>query len=139
MNREQAQKAIKGAAVCGVISTVITLIATLLALTRGSYEITGVHISIFSFVDVVLMAGLTVGLFLKNRVCAVLMFVYFVICKYLQWSAQIRGISPVNGSSFVFGLFFLYFYFRGILGTFAFQKLKNEDDAALPPYPPEIR
>lgn len=133
MNREKALAAIKAAVICGIISTVITLIATLVALRKGQYSITGMNISVFSFADVVLMAGLTLGIFLKNRTCALVMFVYFVFCKYLQWSAQIR-LSQVNIAGVLTGLIFLYYYFQGVRGTFAYQKLKKEE---IPPVEPE--
>ncbi len=135
MNREKALAAIKAAGICGIISTVITLIAALVALRKGQYTITGMNISVFSFADVILLAGLTLGIYRKSRACAVVMFVYFVFCKYIQWSTQIR-LSQVNFAGVIMGLIFLYYYFQGVRGTFAYQKLKKEE---VPPVEPEAQ
>ena len=137
MNREKALAAIKAAGICGVISTAITLVATLVALSKGNYSLSGVSISVLTFIDVILMAGLTLGIFLKNRPCALLMFLYFVVSKYIQWSAQIR-LSQVNIAGLVIGLIFLYYYFHGVRGTFAYQKLKKEEAELPPPWDPEV-
>ena len=136
MNRKKALAAIKAAVICGVISTVITLFASLVALHRGQYNLTGMNITVFSFADVVLMAGLTLGIFFKNRGCALVMFVYFVFCKYIQWSTQIR-LSQLNFAGVVIGFIFLYYYFQGIRGTFAYQRLKKEEAQLPPPWEPQ--
>jgi serine/threonine-protein kinase len=133
MDKEKAASAIKAAFYCGIISTSLTLIATLIGMYRGSLRVGGIEFSVFSLIDVVLMIALTVGLYFKSRVCATLMLVYFVYCKYVQWSAgvQMPGLF--------LALTFLYFYIQGVRGTLAFHKLKKNEASQPPaPTPPSV-
>jgi len=115
MDIEKAEKAIKGAWIAGVISGSITLLVAVLALV-------GVRIFNFSawtFIDVALVFGLAYGIYRKNRVCAVIMFVYFVISKiYMMFT--VGGLAGLP-----LAILFSYFFFQGIRGTFAYHKLKG--------------
>ena len=121
MNLEKASSAIKAAFFCGIFSTAVTLIATLIALSKGGMNFAGIKFSAFTFIDVALVVTFTVGLFFKSRICATLMVVYFMLCKYVQWSVEITPFS------FFVGLVFLYYYLQGARGAFAYHKLKNEE------------
>jgi hypothetical protein len=140
MNLEKASSAIKAAFVCGVLSTVLTLIATVIGIFHGGIKFGDTEFSAFMLIDVVLLAGFTIGLFFKSRVCASLMLIYFIWCKYLQWSVEIK--APM----FIIGLAFLYFYAQGARGAFAYHKLKKKEAsqpleptamAATPPAAPQ--
>jgi len=62
---EVARKKINGAVICGAICFCVTLLLNLTGmLGSGNYYI----------FDLALLAGLTLGVFLKSRVCAVLLF-----------------------------------------------------------------
>ncbi|HTJ79754.1 MAG TPA: hypothetical protein VL357_12235 [Rariglobus sp.] len=140
MDISKAKSAIKRSFICGIISTFITLIATLVVLYRGDFRLSGVPISIYTLVDVILMAGLTTGLFFKSRICAILMVTYFLWSKYMQFSSGME-IPPV---AFVVSLVFLYFYIEGMRGTFAYHRLKrrrrshHRDDNEPPSLPASI-
>lgn len=121
MTKEKADSSIRAAWICGIISTAITLIATLIGVFRGGLNFSGFHFSLFTFIDVFLMGGLTVGIFFKSRVCAVLMLAYFMWCKYVQWHVGV-GAVPI-----VMGLLFLYFYAQGAWGTFVYHALKKKE------------
>lgn len=128
MDLKKALSAIKAAIICGIFSSAITLIATAIGIYKGEVEFEGMHFNALMLIDVGLLVGLTVGLFFKSRVCAVLMLVYFVLSKWMQWSQQI------SVASIIVGVAFLYFYFQGALGTFAYHKLKKLE-ANQPPGP----
>lgn len=129
MDLEEAASAVKAAFVCGIISTVMTLIVTLISLSQGGLDLGGIEVSVFTFIDVAALAGLTVGLFFKSRVCAVLMLVYFIVSKYAQGSGSIHVVGMGAG------LAFLYFYAKGVYGAFVYHKLAQEGAYSEPSEP----
>jgi hypothetical protein len=114
-----AQKSIRAAWICGLLSGGLTLAATLAAM--GSTEMavkTG--FGSWNLLDVILVFGLTWGIFCKNRACAIIMFVYFGLSKVIQITTGIA--NPV---AIVVGILFAWVYFNGIRGTFTYYKLKR--------------
>ena len=119
MDLQKAEKAIKSAWIAAVVSGAITLLVAVLAL---------IGVRIFNFtawvlIDVVLIFGLAYGIYRKNRICAVIMFVYFVVSKIYMFvgSGGITGIP--------LAIIFCYFFFQGIRGTFAYHKIKGSKSA----------
>ena len=51
------------------------------------------------------------------RTCAVVMFIYFLISKILV------VVETGQASGLVMGVVFLYFYWQGVVGTFAYHRL----------------
>ena len=102
------QKQIKTAWVAGLVSASITLVFSM-------FRIQGFEL--LNLIDVALMLGLTYGIYRKSRVCAVLMLLYFVASKIIV-------IAETGQASGIFmALFFLYFYWQGVAGTFAYSKI----------------
>jgi hypothetical protein len=62
--------------------------------------------------------GLTFGIFKKNRVCMVVMFVYYLIGKVIQFSIVTPRISRL-----ILPVLLTYGYFDGIRGTFDYQSI----------------
>ncbi len=110
---EKANKRIKGAAIAGIISGIITLIVAFL----GLYES-----SLWNLLDAALIFGLTFGVYKKNRTCAVILFIYWIVNKVLQ---LIAGETTIMWWFFM-AIFTTYFA-QGILGTFSYQKLVKTD------------
>ena len=110
---KKSKKQIRNACIAGTIIGVLTVLVTLI-FTFGVH-IPGLDVDLWYLVDAVVIFALTFGIYKKNRVCAVLMFVYFVASKLLMWaeSGSLSGL-PL---AIVFG----YFFFQGILGTFAYH------------------
>ena len=108
-------KKIKGAWIAAVISGSMTLLVTLIAIFGTSMF----GFSAWMLIDVVLIFGLAFGIYKKNRICAVVMLVYFVLSKILL-------ISESGQTSGLFvSIIFLYFFWQGVSGTFAYHKLTN--------------
>jgi hypothetical protein len=107
-------KMIKEAAMAGAISGSFTLIFTLVSIFISPM----LNMSVWSLVDVALAFGLAFGIHRKSRVCATLLFVYFIGAKI-----YILSIAPTFGAGgLVMGAVFAYYFFRGILGTFRYHK-----------------
>jgi len=111
INLPTAERHMKNAAIAGLISTVITLL----------YVVFGVLDSWF-WADVILLAVLTIGVYRKHYLSGILLFVYFLLSKVLQFTG---GIEQVDFSfmSLVLGLLFLHFYFLGALGAIKYRRL----------------
>lgn len=116
---EEIAKKIKNAWSAALFSAGITLIFVILAISGTSV----LGISVWESVDVALMLGLAYGIYKKSRICAVAIFVYFIAAKILLIS------QTGNTSGIALAIVFLYFYFNGILGTFAYHRLKKEKRA----------
>jgi serine/threonine-protein kinase len=114
------KKAIRNACIAGTICGVLTLLVTLIAV--AGVDIPGLEFDLWTLFDVFLIFALTFGIYKKNRVCAVLMFVYFVGSKVLMWkeSGSVSGL----GMATLFG----YFFLQGILGTFAYHRTHETAD-----------
>ena len=114
------RRSIRNAWIAGTISGVLTLLVTLISV--AGVDIPGLEFDLWNLFDVLLIFGLTFGISRKNRVCAVLMFVYFVASKVLMWqeSGSVSGL----GMAALFG----YFFFQGILGTFAYHRKYDTTD-----------
>ncbi len=106
-------KKIKNAWICGIITGSITLIVALLALAGVSLlGATG-----WELVDVALVFGLTFGIYKKSRVCAVLVFIYFVGSKVLL---MMEGGKP---GGLIMSVLLAYYFAQGVAGTFQYHKL----------------
>lgn len=118
MDHEQAEKSIKAAWNAGAISGALTLIITIVAM--AGYEFMG--FSAWNLVDVMVIAGLTFGIYRKSRTCAVIMLVYFIGSKLLIWS-ETKSVSGLP-MAIIFGWFFV----QGVRGTFAWHSLNAGAD-----------
>ena len=108
-------KKIRNAWIACLVSAAVTLVVSLAALAGSRMgPFTGAEL-----VDVVLILALAFGISRKSRVCAVLMFCYFVISKVML----IASTGQVSG--LFMGLVFLYFYALGVQGTFEYHKLRK--------------
>jgi hypothetical protein len=104
-------KKIRNAWVAGLISAGITLVFTLLAVSGTRL----IGFGAWQLLDVALILALAFGIYRKSRVCAIVMFVYFVASKIMLIS------QTGNASGIVMALIFLYYYALGIQGTFAYH------------------
>ncbi len=111
MNLEAAQRHVKNAWVAGTVQVVVTVVFCLLSLTGTSVW----GITIWNLVDAALLAGLSFGIYKYSRACSVAVFLlYFVNIAY-YWKRHVLG-WPI-------GLLFIYIYFQGVRGTFAFHQI----------------
>lgn len=117
LNLEKARVAIRNGAIAGVLQGSILLVITLVNVStsisaRSSNALVG------SMFDIFLIFGLAFGVYQKNRICAVILFAYFVLSKLVQIFT-----SPINFFALLLSLALGYFYFEGMRGTFSQYKL----------------
>lgn len=116
---EDIRKKIKNAWVAAVISGSMTLVVTLIAMSGT--DILG--FSAWELLDVALVLLLAFGIYKKSRACAVAMLAYFVLSKILM---MVESGKP---SGLPLAIVFIYFFWQGVSGTFAYHKLKNRKPA----------
>ena len=85
LTQEAALKHIKHAWVAGVISGSMTLLLVAIA-ASGSTVVAELGVDWWILIDVVTVFGLSLGIYKKSRVCALLMFIYFVGSKIILWA-----------------------------------------------------
>jgi hypothetical protein len=109
---EDVMKKIKNACGVGLFSGGITLLLALIAISGTSVMgFTG-----WELIDAGIILGLTFGLYRKSRVCAVLLFVFFVGNRILMLASG----GPMSG--LIVAAVFAYALAQGILGTFEYHK-----------------
>jgi hypothetical protein len=116
---EEVLKGIKNAWVAGLISGSMTLVLALLALSGTSF----LGFSAWELIDAALMFGLTFGIYKKSRTCAILVLLYFVCGRiYLM-------VQTGKPSGILVGFVFAYYFWKGVVATFEYQKLRKEQNA----------
>jgi hypothetical protein len=121
---EKIRSRIKRAAITGVVSGISTLLVGGMAIAGNGALSKGM---VSFFVDFLIDVGLAYGIYRKSRACAVIMFVYSLIFKCILiaivFSAHVDRETQLGWTiMLVFGSVYLYFYFFGILGTYAYRK-----------------
>ncbi len=112
---EDVLKKIRNAWIAALVSAAVTLVIALVAMAG---ELHG-PFSGSQLWDVVFILGLAFGISRKSRVCAVVMFLYFVISKI--WLIYVTG--QFNG--IYLGFAFLYFYGQGAMATFDYHRIRK--------------
>lgn len=112
-------KKIRNAWIAGAISISITLVFVGMAI--GGKSIAGIGAE--GFIDVILMAGLSYGVYRNSRTCAILLLLLFVVNKLIMLS------HGVGAASSVVTLAFLWFFAQGVVGTFQFHRWKRAQRA----------
>jgi len=103
---------IRNAWIAATLSGTVTLIfAAVAALGSPLFGIGALQ-----FVDAALIFGLAYGVYRRSRTCAVALLAYFVLSKLIMLQAG----APASGMAVA--LAFIYFYFRGVVGTFRYHK-----------------
>lgn len=120
-NLAAAEKQIRNAWISGLIICIITTIAAVVVSTMNT-ENTIVPATPFEMMlTVFILGGLTVGVYFKNRGCAIALCVLFIIDKIATFAAT----GKFSGA--ILTLIFIYYFAYGIQGTFSYHKLKKQN------------
>ncbi len=113
MTLQDANKAIKDAWVAGLITVIATIALTFIYASGPGFA----HVALWNWVDILVLAGLSYGIYRKSSLCAAIMLVYYLGSKAILWTDERAFIGvPI-------ALIFAYFFWRGIQGTRAYHQL----------------
>ncbi len=132
---QQARQDIQTAYYAGLFSAGITFMVFLVVISNPATA-QRMDLDGWLFIDVVLASGLTYGIYRKNPLCAKIMLGYFIISKLIQFSSGNFSVVTVLVSGF-----FLRCFYRGVVGTSAYQRLQaehSERDLPIASYREEI-
>jgi hypothetical protein len=114
MMLHKALKATKTAYIAAIVSASITLIASIAAAAGHTFD---GRTSTWMALDAILIYALAYGIYKNSRICSSLMFVYWVAIKLIAFA------KPNSNETLPIAIIFTYFFFMGIVGTFAYHKL----------------
>jgi len=120
MKESEINKKIAHARIAAMVSGTITMAGAVTLIVNQKQE--GISVLNFlSLLDAAFIFAMAYGIYKKSRLCAVLMFEYFLFSKVLNISLS----SQLNAVGLMIGIFFLYFMFQGIRGTYAYHKCNS--------------
>lgn len=120
MDLESANRAIKAAWVMALISAGVSVTLTVVYASGGTIA----DIDFWNWVDIVVLLGGAVGIYMKSRVSAGAVLIYYTASKLIAWltAGALIGV-PMS-------LIFIYFFFQGFRGTMAYHQLKEQAASA---------
>jgi len=130
MTSQKIDKKIKHARIAAMISGTITLAASITLIYKQP-EFQFSLFNMLSLVDALIIFSMAYGIYKKSRLCAVLMFEYFLLSKLFIMSTS----SQISLGAIIIGSIFLYFLFQGIRGTFAHHNNNHEGKEKARPIP----
>jgi hypothetical protein len=130
MTKEQALKHIRNAWIVGIISAAVTMLVILVSAAGGTLA-PGLKLDWTALLDVIVMLALSYGVARKLRWCAFGLSGYFVLNKIVMWSQGV-GANPFG---VIFSLVFLYYFYQGVRGTWAYQLMKGAWERSSSPAP----
>jgi tetratricopeptide (TPR) repeat protein len=127
MNQEKIDSRIKIGYILAFISGLLTLVMSVLGFCLQSVKAD--FLSYFAdpsiLFDIILIFALAYGIYKRSRICAISMFLYFLMSKIILM------IEFGRPSGIVVSIIFLYFFFQAIIGTFDHHKLLRQQ--GIPP------
>jgi hypothetical protein len=118
---DRIQSRVNRAWVAGAVSAIVSILFCAVMIAQGRER------GPLFACDCLLVAGFVYGVYRKSRACAVALFVDSLTFKiwllYMAASAPPGSSAPIIAAIMILvGCIFLYFYFQGILGAFAYRK-----------------
>lgn len=111
---QTVERDIRNGWIAAVVSGSVTLAFTVLAIAGTSlYEFDA-----WGLADVGLVFAMAYGIYRRSRICALVLFLYFIQAKILLFAAG------VSAASIPLALVFLYYFGRAVLGTFRYHTLR---------------
>ena len=118
----ESKKHIRNAWIASIIAASVTLALSLLSLagtSLGGYNV-------WNLFDAVFIAGMAFGIFRRSRICAVLMLVYYLASTIMSITEKPVGIA------IVVPVIFIYYYAKGVQGTFVWRRLNEKEPNQAP-------
>lgn len=117
---DEANKAVRNAAVLAVISGLLTVLLIFAAGNAGGGPDTSAH---FNFIDAVLLFTLAYLLYFhKSRTASVALLLYYILGRIVMLVGT--GVAGF-GSSIWLTIIIIYVFYRGIQGAFSYSRLND--------------
>ena len=117
---------IKQAFFAGIFSGLVTILFSLL----GHFNIINIGLGLDGLIDATIVFVLSFGIYKKSRICAFLLFTYFILSKL---AIYIDMQKVPSGVAFVIA----YCYLQGIIGTVHYHR-KNKNSTQETAEKPEL-
>ncbi|MBU5485739.1 hypothetical protein KQI86_15570 [Clostridium sp. MSJ-11] len=122
MDEQKALNSIKNAWMWATFSSSVMFILFILS----QVGLMDVYMNYLIIIDILMVLGLAFGVYKKSRVCAILLFIYFIIDKIIMIISQGR----VTGT--VWLIIAGGIYIQGIRGTFYYHKnMKDKENTSI--------
>jgi serine/threonine-protein kinase len=108
------EKKIRMGWIAGLVSAVLTGLVTIWSLTSTKNFL---GVSKWDFLSVLFVLALSGGVYLKSRVCAVLLLLYILLLQITGW------IMAGKPSGIILTAIFAYLFIQGVIGTFGYYKI----------------
>jgi len=126
MTLSNIDKKIKHARIAAMVCGTITLAGSVV-LIKNQLQTGFTLLNLLSLFDAAFIFSMAYGIYRKSRICAVLMFEYFLLSKIFNISVS----SHVNSGVLIVGAIFLFFLYQGIAGTFAYHKCRIHEEGKI--------
>ncbi len=111
---------IKQGWIAGAVLASISLLTWTIAMLRNDSNIQGYELTVYSIVDILVVYGLSFGIYKNSRACAIILASYFILIKLVQ----IFTVSfPINIFPILGLIIFGSFFIRAIIGTVNYYKI----------------
>jgi hypothetical protein len=108
---------IREAWIAGVVLGVISFLTWVIAMLTNK-SINGIEVDVFSIIDILMIFGLSYGIYNKSRFCAAGLTVYYIIIKIVDLTINF----PVGMKGAIWIIIFTTFFIRGMIGTFGYHR-----------------
>jgi len=123
LNNSDARYASKSAAIAAFILSGLSLILVNLAIYYKWNNSLSIFDNPVNLIDILFLALCGIGVLYYSRFAAVALFAYFLVSKI--YISIALGLNP----NLLVGVIFLYFFWRGVQGTFSYNRLVNNTEA----------
>lgn len=113
---EEQKKALKGinmAAGAGFFQALFLVLVVSIILV---FDVSFLGLNSAAYIDAIILTLLAFGVYKKSRVCAVILFIFFLISQFFTLF-NTQGLSGIPVA-----VVFAYFYIQGIRGTFSYHR-----------------
>ena len=127
MNLEEALKASKNGARAAFISGVATVVVSVYALSSNTDGLFRLWNDWTIIAEIFIIFVCAFGMLRTSRAAALTMCIYFVFTKIIMFMEFGRATGVITA------LVFLFFFGKAAQGTFAYHRIKKEEDSSYQP------
>jgi hypothetical protein len=121
IKKPKYEKKIRRGWISGIVVGCITILAIIISLNSPENSTIRENFNEWNFIDVVIVFVLSFGIYKKNKTAAILLLVYFLLPKVIDF------IETGDAKVLTGGSIFVYFFVEAIRGISEYQKIKKEN------------